>query len=123
MTKQYEFLDSIKNGVWHSLTQLSKQLSLPLDQLDEISKLLHERGLITYKEEDRWVKINPEWELFFSGEEEQVNCKPAVGTVIIPPRESIRIQDVHITNVTSLDVELWIKVCKKLMELAISKID
>lgn len=122
MTKLDAFLDSIKNGIWHSLTQLSRKLSLPLNQLTEISKSLDEKGLIEYEERAQWVKINPEWELLLSGEEEKVDHKPTIGTVIIPPQQSVKIQDVHITNVTSLDVELWIKVCNKLMELAISKI-
>ena len=118
-----EFLDSIKNGKWHSLTQLSRRLTLPLNQLVEISESLCEKGLIKYEKKAQWVKINPEWELFLSGEEEKVDHKPAVGTIIIPPRQSVRIQNVHITNITSLDIELWMKVCKKLTELAISKID
>lgn len=118
-----EFLDSIKNGTWHSLTRLSRRLSIPRDQLAEISKSLAERGLIRYEEGSRLVKINPEWKLLLSGEEERVDHKLVVGTVIIPPRESVKIQDVHITNATSLDIELWIKVCNKLLELAISKIE
>jgi len=123
VTELDEFLGSIKNGTWHSLKQLSRRLSIPLDQLAEISKSLAERGLIKYEEGSRLVKINPEWELLLSEEEEKVDHKPAVGTVILPPRQSVKIQDVHITNATSLDIELWIKICNKLMDLAISKIE
>ncbi len=123
MTELDEFLGSIKNGMWHSLKQLSRRLPISLDQLAEISKSLAERGLIRYEEGSGLVKINPGWELLLSGEEEKVDHKPAFGTIIIPPRQSVKIQDVHITNATSLDVELWIKVCNKLMELAISKIE
>ena len=123
VTKLEEFLDSIKNGMWHSLAQLSSKLSLPFDRLAEISKSLHEKGIVKYEERGQWVKIDPEWEFLLSGEEEKVDHKPTIGTVIIPPQQGVRIQDVQITNGTSLDVELWIKVCEKLTEVAISKIE
>lgn len=121
VTKLDDFLNLIKNGTWHSLTQLSRKISLPLNQLAEISKSLDEKGFIKYRERSQIVKINPEWSL--DREEEGGGQKPMVGTVIIPPQQSIRIQNVHITNVTGLDVELWIKVCEELMEVAISKIE
>ena len=123
MTKVDEFLDAIKNGKWHSFTQLSQNLSLPRNQLAEISTSLHQKGLIKYEERVQWVKINPEWEFLFSEEEEKVDHKLPVGTIILPPQQGVRIQNVRITNVTSLDVELWIKVCNELMELAISRIE
>lgn len=122
MTKSDEFLDSIKNGTWHSLTELSRELSLSPNQLVEISKLLDEKNLIKYKEGSQMVKINPKWEVLY-GEEEEADHKPTIGTIIIPPRQNVRIQNIRITNVTNLDVELWIRVCEKLMELAISKIE
>lgn len=124
MAKLDKFFDSIKDGVWHSLDELSRELSLQVDQLVEVSESLAEKGLVKYDESRRWVKMVPGWESFLSeGEEKAEDHKPAVGTVILPPQESVRIQDTRITNATSLDVELWIKVCKKLTKLAISKVE
>ena len=121
-SKLDNFFNIIKDGTWHSLTQLSKKLSLPTEQLTKISEILSEQGLIQYQEEARWVKANPEWRPILS-EEEKLEHKPTTGTIIIPPEESITIQNVQITNVTQKEVELWIKVCKKSTEIAISKIN
>jgi len=121
LSKLDDFLNLIKDGTWHSLIQLSKKLSLPTEQLVKISETLSEQGLIQYREEDRWVRINPEWNPILSEANEEAEHKPTVGTVIIPSQESVTIQNVRITNVTGKEVELWVRVCKKLMEIAISE--
>jgi len=124
LSKLDDFLDLIKDGAWHSLTQLSEKLSLPTEQLAKISETLSEQGLIQYREEARWVRINSEWSPLLSeaNNEEEAEHKPTVGTVIIPSKESVKIQNVRITNVTEKEVELWVRVCKKLMEIAISNV-
>jgi len=124
LSKLDDFLDLIKDGAWHSLTQLSEKLSLPTEQLAKISETLSEQGLIQYREEARWVRINSEWSPLLSeaNNEEEAEHKPTVGTVIIPSQESVKIQNVRITNVTEKEVELWVRVCKKLMEIAISNV-
>jgi len=123
LSKLDDFLNLIKDGTWHSLTQLSKELSLPTEQLAKISETLSEQGLIQYREEAGCVRIDPEWSPILSeANEEEAEHKPAVGTVIIPSQESVTIQNVRITNVTEKEVELWIRVCKKLTEIAIGKI-
>ena len=122
MSKLDDFLNLIKDGTWHSLTQLSKELSLPTEQLAKISETLSEQGLIQYREEAGCVRIDPEWSPVLSeANEEEAEHKPTVGTVIIPSQESVTIQNIRITNVTEKEVELWIKVCKRLTEIAISK--
>jgi len=123
LSKLDDFLNLIKDGAWHSLTQLSKELSLPTEQLAKISETLSEQGLIQYREEAGCVRIDPEWSPVLSeANEEEAEHKPTVGTVIIPSQESVTIQNVRITNVTEKEVELWIRVCKKLTEIAIGKI-
>jgi len=123
LSKLDDFLDLIKDGAWHSLTQLSEELSLPTEQLAKISETLSEEGLIQYREETGWVRVNPEWSpLLSEADEEEAKHKPSVGTVIIPSQESVTIQNVRITNVTGKEIELWLRVCKKLTEIAISKI-
>jgi len=125
LSKLDNFFNIIKDGTWHILTQLSKKLELPTEQLTKISEILSEQGLIQYQEEAGCVKANPEWKPILSEEEEKEKLahKPTTGTIIIPPEESVTIQNVRITNVTEKEVELWIKVCKKFTEIAISKIN
>jgi len=122
LSKLDDFLNLIKDGTWHSLTELSKELSLPTEQLAKISETLSEQGLLLYREETGWVRMNSEWSpLLSEAGEEEAEHKPTVGTVIVPSQESVTIQNVRITNVTQKEVELWIRICKKLIEIAISK--
>jgi len=123
-SKLDSFFNLIKDGEWHSLTQLSKELSLPNEQLAKIAEILSEQGIIQYREEAGLVKFDLEWSSVLSENEpeEKVEHKPPVGTFIIPSQESVTIQNVQITNVTEKEVELWIKVRKKFTEIAISKI-
>ena len=124
LSKLDSFFNLIKDGEWHSLTQLSKELSLPNEQLTKISEILSEQGLIRYREEAGLVKFDLEWSSILSEDEpeEKVEHKPTVGTFIIPSQGSVTIQNVQITNVTEKEVELWIKVRKEFTEIAISKI-
>ena len=48
--------------------------------------------------------------------------KLAVGTIIVPPKGSITIQDVVIRNLTDIELEFWVRLNEKLKELAVSKI-
>ena len=124
MSKLDSLFSLIKDGAWHSLTQLSKELSLPAEQLAKISEILSEQGLIQYREEAGLVKADLESSSILTEDdpEEKVEHKPPVGTFIIPFQETVTIQNVQITNATEKEVELWIKVHKKLTEIAISKI-
>jgi len=54
--------------------------------------------------------------------DEEVEEKPAVGTIIVPPKGSVTIQDVVIRNLTDIDLEFCIRMNEKLKELAISKV-
>ena len=123
MSKLDDFLNLIKDGTWHSLNQLSKELSLPNEQLAKISEILSEQGIIQYREEAGLIKVDLESSSIISENdpEEKIEHKPTVGTLIIPSQESVTIQNVRITNVTQKEVELWIRICKKLIEIAISK--
>ena len=126
MTKLDDFLNSIRDGTWHNFPKLSKKLNIPLNQLITISKSLSEQDILQYEEKLKWVKLNPEWKPLLvqeEQEEEKMEHKPSVATIIIPAQGSISIQNIHITNATDKDIELWIRACKKRVELAISKIE
>jgi hypothetical protein len=53
---------------------------------------------------------------------EEVEEKPAVGTIIVPPKGSITIQNIVIRNLTDIDLEFWLRLNEKLRELAVGKI-
>jgi len=54
--------------------------------------------------------------------EEDPLHKPTTATIIIPPKETFNLQNLHITNITDQELELWMKTCKELTKLAVSKI-
>jgi len=56
------------------------------------------------------------------GRLEDAEEKLAVGTLIVPPKGSIIIQDLVIRNLTDVDLEFWVRVNERLRELAVSKI-
>jgi len=45
-----------------------------------------------------------------------------MGTIIVPPKGTITIQDIVIRNLTDIDLEFWMRLNEKLKELAVSKI-
>lgn len=123
MTTLEDFLDKIKNGTWHSLTELSKTLEHPVDSLIEVSTHLSQQSLLKYQEKGKWVKINPDWKLLLSNEETEENeHKPTIGTIIIPSKTAITIQNILISNTTEKDLELLLRICKESLEFSISRI-
>jgi len=56
---------------------------------------------------------------FPKGEEK----KSTVGTIIIASKGTITLQDVTITNLTDINLELWVKLNEKIKEIAVRKID
>jgi len=53
---------------------------------------------------------------------EEVEKKHAIGTLIIPQKGSITIQDIVIRNLTDVDLEFWVRLNEKLTELAVNKL-
>lgn len=121
MSKLDDFFDTIKNGTWHSLDRLSQKLGLTKERLVDMAKFLSQLGLVKFDQEDRWVKISPRWRSIIF-EEEGVEKKPAIGTIIIPPAQSLLIQNVKISNETEETIEFGISVGKEIMKLAVTRI-
>lgn len=62
--------------------------------------------------------MNPEYKTLLT-EQEKPPHKPAIGSIILPAKETIVIQDVQVTNMTDANLKLLIKACKKQTKLAI----
>jgi len=58
-----KFFTVIKDGAWHSINELGDQLGIQTSKLIELSKLLSEKGLITYEENAHRIRIEPAWQL------------------------------------------------------------
>lgn len=112
------FFTAIKNGVWHSIDELSDQLGVQTSKLTKLSKLLSDHGLIKYEEKNHRIKIQPIWKLLLP-EEEPNDPKTTVATFIIPPKTSIDVQSTHISNIGNIEIEVGLRINSRIKEVAI----
>jgi hypothetical protein len=52
----------IKDGKWHTITDLSGQIKAQTDKLTEFSQFLCTQGIVTYEEKTARIKVEPEWQ-------------------------------------------------------------
>lgn len=122
MSKLSLFFDSIKDGSWHGVNDLSKSLKVPLDHLNEMLTLLTEHNLIEYKKDNEKVKINPKWKFIYQEYNRPLEEKEAMGTMIVPPEKTVNLQGTKVTNLTDTTLELNFTINRELKELTIEKI-
>ena len=113
------FFTAIKNETWHSIDELSNQLTISPVKLKELSRFLSNRGLIIYEENNHRIKIQPLWVLLLP-EEQPNQPKTIVANFVIPPHASISIQSTHISNMSNVEVEVTLRIDNKIREVAIS---
>ena len=51
----------IKDGKWHTITDLSGQIKVQTDKLTEFFQFLCTQGIVTYEEKTARIKVEPEW--------------------------------------------------------------
>ena len=112
------FFAAIKKGGWHSIDELSDQLGISTSKLEELSKFLSERGLITYREKNRKIKIQPLWRLLLP--EEQCDPKATATTFMIRPQASIDVQSTHISNISNVELAVSVRIDKKIRQVTIA---
>ena len=115
-------LTIIEDGSWHSLKQLSKKLDIPREKIVALSKLLSETSIVEYKDQEDKVRLKHEWrQILESMDKKRGDGKAAVGTIILPPKKSLKIQDIQVTNLTDEELELDVRLInEKIEELAIN---
>ena len=119
MLSIYKFFAAIKKGGWHSIDELSDKLGISTSKLEELSKFISERGLITYEEKDRRIKIQPLWRLLLP-EEQTSDPKNIVATFMIPPQASIDVQSTHISNISNVELAVSVRIDNKIKEVTIA---
>ena len=113
------FFTAIKDGAWHSIDELSDQLAISTTKLDELSKFLSNRGIITYDENNRKIKIKSLWALLLPEKQPDIP-KTIIANFIIPPETSIDIQSTRISNMSKVNVEVTLRIDNKIREVAIA---
>lgn len=122
LNKLNNFLTLLKDEAWHDITQLSQTLTIPTDKLTQLSKILNKCNIIEYNEITNQVKLNPNWKFLLFLENNAIENKTSIGTIILPPQKSVKIQCTTITNLTTTELEIEIRFEKNLKEIAIQKI-
>lgn len=57
-----KFFKILKDGEWHTLTNLSDQIYVKTEKLTELSQFLSNHGIISYDNETQRIKIEPKWQ-------------------------------------------------------------
>jgi hypothetical protein len=114
-----KFFSVLKDGTWHSISELGDQLGIQTSKLIELSKLLSEHGLIEYEDKTNRIKIEPIWKLLLPEEDNPPEPKTTVATFILPPETSIDVQSTHITNLSNIELEIDLRINSTIKEMAI----
>jgi len=123
LQKLVQLLNLIEDGAWHNLKELSEHSNIPKQKLESLSKLLSETNIIEYETKKNQLRIKKEWQQILKNTDEEQNCeKAAVGTIMLPPKKSINIQGIQVTNLTEKELEISMRVNKKLEEIAVGLI-
>lgn len=118
------FLSQLQDGNWHSLKEVAKDSGIPKKRLATLSKLLARPNIIEYRSKKSQVKIKKSWQrLLENTDVEESGTKAAVGSIILPPEGTIRVQGVRMTNLLETEIEMNVRVGKKLEEIALGLVE
>lgn len=125
MPKMEKLIELLKDGKWHSLEEIAEKTEASPEKLEELLKTLSEYQLIRYDRELKAAKLNLSWKKLEVEEKtkERKEEKMALGTIIIPKEHTIIVQNTRISNLTEEELELEIKMDKKIKEIAIKKLN
>lgn len=123
LLKLDQLLNLIQDRTWHNLNELSKNSKIPKQKLETLSKLLSETNIIEYDTQKNHVRIKQEWQQILKNTLKQDCEKATIGTIVLPPKNGVNVQGIHVTNLTEKELELSLRINKKLEELAIGIID
>ena len=125
-TKLERLLTLLSDNVWHSLTEIAQALEIPQDKLEQVVAFLAETDLIQNNPATNQIKLNQNWKTLMINHKETSpeaqTLTTAVGTIIIPPKQTLIIQCTRLTNLTDNSLELEVRINKKIREIAINKI-
>ena len=118
------FLTQLQDGAWHSLAALTNTVKLPKQKLEALARLLAEPRIVHYNPEKSQVKIRSKWRKLLETTDTAAPRKGvAVGTLILPPKGTVRVQGVQLTNLLAHEIELSVKLNTTLREIAIGTVE
>ena len=60
-------IETLKDGEWHSLDAVIKELNLPKGKVKKVLQFLLEFGFVVFDDEERKVRIDREFQNFYEG--------------------------------------------------------
>ncbi len=121
-TKLEKLLNLLSDNVWHNIDATAKTLELPQNKFRQVVTFLTDTDLIHHNPATNQIKLNQDWKTLLINKKE-TNPEPmAIGTILIPPQKTLTIQYTRVTNLTDTNLELEIRINKKIHEIAINKI-
>jgi len=104
---------------------IAENLEIPEEKFRQMVAFLAEADMIKQNQTNQ-IKLSQNWKtLLISQKETDSETKQgttAIGTIIIPPQKTLIIQCTTITNLTDTNLELEIRMNKRIREIAINKI-
>jgi len=120
--KLEKFLNIVSDNVWHNTGEIAAALEVPEAKLQQIITFLAESDLVQHNPATGQVKINENWKSLLVDQKEAQPEATALGTIIIPPRQTLIIQCTRITNLTDSSLELEIRMDNRIREIVINKV-
>jgi hypothetical protein len=121
-TKLERLLNLLSDSVWHNTDQIASALEIPQDKLQQIVTFLAQSDLVEHNTATNQIKINQNWKTLLTDQKETQPESTALGTIIIPPNQTLVIQCTRITNSTDTSLELEIRMDNRIREIVINKI-
>ncbi len=121
-TKLEKLLNILSDNVWHNADQIASALEVPQDKLQQIIAFLAQSDLIQHNAATNQIKINQDWKPLLVDQKETQPEATALGTIIIPPQQTLVIQCTRITNLTDASLELEIRMNNRIREIVINKV-
>jgi hypothetical protein len=121
-TKLERLLNLLSDNVWHNTDQIASALEIPQDKLQQIVTFLAQSDLVEHNTATNQIKINQNWKALLTDQKETQPENTALGTIIIPPNQTLVIQCTRITNSTDASLELEIRMDNRIREIVINKI-
>jgi hypothetical protein len=114
------FFAILKDEAWHSIAELSEKTETEADKLIEYSQFLARKGIVKYDDQNQRVKIEPEWSRLLPDETELAEPRSSVANFIIPGKTSVVVQSTRISNLSNIELEVTVRINKRIREVAIN---
>jgi hypothetical protein len=126
-TKLEKLLALLSDNVWHNTSEIAQTLEISQDKLQQVITFLAETDLIQNNPATNQIKLDQNWKTLMINQketnQETQTATTAVGTIIMPPKQTLIIQCTRITNLTDNNLELEVRINKKIQQQHICRKD